>query len=87
MGNYSCIGFSYWQTLFGVFAGFLVGCGCWAEVTVIAFGLLLNFHLCCALRLEGKSQVGIIPFCVLGRAYGAFELLCHCCTTPYISLS
>ena len=25
---------------------------------------LLSFRRCCALRLEGKSQVGIIPICV-----------------------
>jgi hypothetical protein len=25
---------------------------------------LLNFRRCCALRLEGKGQVGIIPICV-----------------------
>jgi len=30
---------------------------------MIAFGLL-NFRRCCALRLEGKSQDGIIPICV-----------------------
>ena len=29
---------------------------------MIASGLL-NFCHCCALRLEGKSQVGIIPIC------------------------
>jgi len=32
-------------------------------VPMIASGLL-NFRRCCALRLEGKSQVGIIPICV-----------------------
>jgi len=30
---------------------------------MIASGLL-SFRACCALRLEGKSQVGIIPICV-----------------------
>jgi hypothetical protein len=30
---------------------------------MIASGLL-NLHRCCALRLEGKSQVGTIPICV-----------------------
>jgi hypothetical protein len=30
---------------------------------MIASGLL-NFRCCCALILEGKSQVGIIPICV-----------------------
>jgi hypothetical protein len=25
---------------------------------------LLNFRRCCAMILEGKSQVGIIPICV-----------------------
>ena len=30
---------------------------------MIASGLLI-FRRCCALRLEGKSQVGIIPICV-----------------------
>jgi hypothetical protein len=30
---------------------------------MIAFGLL-SFRRCCALRLEGKSQVGILPSCV-----------------------
>jgi len=30
---------------------------------MIASGLL-NFRCCCALRLQGKSQVGINPICV-----------------------
>ena len=30
---------------------------------MIASGLL-NFRRCCALRLEGNHQVGIIPICV-----------------------
>jgi len=30
---------------------------------MIASGLL-NFRRCCALRLEGKTQVGILPICV-----------------------
>jgi len=42
---------------------------------MIASGLL-NFRRCCALRLEGKSQVG--------RACNA--LMYHCCTTPYVCL-
>ena len=46
-----------------VFVGFRLGCGCWVGVTMIASDLL-NFRHCCALRLEGKSQVGIIPICV-----------------------
>ena len=37
--------------------------GCLVGETMIASGLL-NFRCYCALRLEGKSQVGTIPNCV-----------------------
>ena len=46
-----------------VFVGFRLGRDCWVRVTMIAYGLL-NFRHCYALRLDGKSQVGIIPSCV-----------------------
>jgi hypothetical protein len=47
-----------------VFVGFRLGRGCWVKVTMIASGLL-KFCRCCALRLKGESQVGIImPICV-----------------------
>ena len=46
-----------------VFVGFLLRRGCWVRVTMIASGLL-DFCRCCALRLEGKSQVGITPICI-----------------------
>ena len=46
-----------------VFVGFCLGRGCWVGVTMIASGLL-DFCRCCALRLEGKSQVGITPICI-----------------------
>jgi len=39
-----------------VIVGFRLERGCWVGVTIIASGLL-NFRHCCALRLEGKSQV------------------------------
>ena len=42
---------------------FCLGRGCWVGVTMLASGLL-DFRHCCALRLEGKSQVGIVPICV-----------------------
>ena len=45
------------------FVGFCLGLGCWVGVTMIASGLQ-NFRRCRALRLEGMSQVGVIPFCV-----------------------
>ena len=41
---------------------------------MIASGLL-NFLRCCALRLEGKSQVGIIPICVSSEGR-----IMPCCT-------
>jgi len=41
---------------------------------MIASGLL-NVCRCCALRLEGKSQVGIIPICVSSEG-----LTMPCCT-------
>jgi len=54
---------------------------------MIASGLL-KFFQCCALRFEGKSQVGImIPICVSleGRImYNA--LLYHFFTTAYVCL-
>ena len=46
-----------------MFVGFCLGRGCWVGVIMIASGLLY-FRCCCALRLEGKSQVGIIPICI-----------------------
>ena len=46
-----------------MFVGFRLGRDCWVRVTMIAYGLL-NFRHCYALRLDGKSQVGIIPSCV-----------------------
>jgi len=46
-----------------VFVGFRLGRGCWVGVPMNASGLL-NFRRCCALRLAGKRQVGIISICV-----------------------
>jgi len=57
-----------------VFVGFRLGHGYWVGVTAIASGLL-NFRCCCALRLEGKSQVGIIPICVSSEGR-----IMPCCT-------
>jgi hypothetical protein len=36
---------------------------CWVGIAIIASGLLY-LRRCCALRLDGKSQVEIIPTCV-----------------------
>jgi hypothetical protein len=41
---------------------------------MIASGLL-NFRRCCALKLEGKSQVGITPICVSSEGR-----ITPCCT-------
>ena len=41
---------------------------------MIASGLL-NLHRCCALRLEGKSQIGITPICVSSEGR-----IMPCCT-------
>ena len=49
----------HWDVLFG----FRLGHGCWVGITMIGSGLLI-LCCCCALRLEGKSQVGIIPICI-----------------------
>ena len=46
-----------------VYVEFCLGRGCWVGVTMIATGLL-NSRCWCALRLEGKSQTGIISNCV-----------------------
>jgi hypothetical protein len=47
---------------------------------MIASGLL-NFQRCCALILEGKSQVGIIPICVSseGRMMACCAISHNCC--------
>jgi hypothetical protein len=50
------------------FVGFRLGCGFWVGENMIASGLL-NFRRCCALILEGKSQVGIILICVSSKGY------------------
>jgi hypothetical protein len=49
-----------------MFVGFRLGRGCWVRVIMIVLGLL-DFRRCCALRLEGRSQVGIIPICVSSK--------------------
>jgi len=47
-----------------MFVGFRLGRGCWVGAIMIASSDgLLNFCRCCALRLEDRSQVGIIPIC------------------------
>ena len=56
-----------------MFVGFRLELGCWVGVNMNASGLL-NFR-CCALRLEGKSQVGIIPTCVSSEGR-----ITPCCT-------
>jgi len=52
---------------------------------------LLNFRRCCALRLKGKSQVGILPICVSFRGRkclvvllfnNCLRLLVLVCTRP-----
>jgi hypothetical protein len=68
-----------------VFVGFLLRRGCWVRVTMTASGLLDFCRSgCCALKLEGKSQVGITPICISseGRMMPC-HLSYHCCT-PYI---
>jgi hypothetical protein len=57
-----------------VFVGFCLGRGCWVRVTMFISGLL-NFRRCCALRLEGKSQVGSISICVSSEGH-----IPPCCT-------
>ena len=57
-----------------VFVRYRLVCGCLVGETMIAPGLL-NFCRCCALSLEGKSQVGIIPICVSSEGR-----MMPCCT-------
>ena len=57
-----------------VFVGFRLGRGCWVKVTMIASGLQI-FRRFYALRLEGRSQVGIIPICIYSEGR-----MMPCCT-------
>jgi len=77
MGSFSCnIGR---PTLIRVCWQVLLGFDCWVEVTLMAFGLL-NSRCCCVLRLEGKSQVGIIPICVSSEGHICFGVtMLHKC--------
>jgi hypothetical protein len=77
MGNSSCIVGR--PSLIRV-CEFRLGRGCWVGVTMIASGLL-NFRRCCALRLEGKSQDGIIPACVSSAGHTM-----PCCMTACVCL-
>ena len=57
------------QTEFDVFVKLHLGRGCWVGVTMIA-PCLLNLRRYWALRLAGKSQVGIIiPTCTSSDAF------------------
>jgi len=77
MGNSSCI---VGRPILIRVCEFRLGCGCWVGVTMIASGLL-NFRRCCALRLEGKSQDGIIPTCVSSTGH-----IMPCCMTACVCL-
>ena len=46
-----------------IFVGLFLGGKCWVKINMIAIGFL-NICQCCALRLEGRSQLGTIPICV-----------------------
>jgi len=45
---------------------------------------LLNFRCCCALRLEGKSHVGIIPFSVSSEGRIMPCCMYHFFTTAFV---
>ena len=47
-----------------MFVKFCLGCDCWVGVTILVASGLLNCCRFCALRLEGKSLVGINAICV-----------------------
>jgi len=70
---------------FNTYVGFRLGHDCWVGVThydcaiIVHASGLLSFRRCCALRLEGKSQVGINPTSVSteGRIMPCYCTMLH----------
>jgi hypothetical protein len=60
---------------------------CWVVVAMVASGWL-NFHNCCALGLDSKSQLGISPICasaegcIMPRCTTVARLLVLACKRP-----